>query len=206
MSWYLNAQLIESCSCTMLCPCWFGPAELMVMDQGWCASPLLFRIEEGDAAGVDLAGQTVVVAADFPGPTLYDGNGTARVYIDEKSTEAQRKALESIFQGKWGGPMSILGGLMSTWLSSQYLPIEIHEEGDTTTATVGTVGRIESSLLKSEAGEQMHLQNAGFTVAFQFENQTGELAPSRSHWRDPDMPRTYETHSGVQGRFHWQGE
>lgn len=206
MSWNLKARLIESCSCNMLCPCWFGPAELMVMDQGWCASPLLFRIAEGNADGVDLSGSTVVVAADFPGPTLYDGNGTARVYIDEESTDAQRQALEAIFQGKRGGPMAILAGLMTAWLPSQYPKIEVEEDGDTLTATVGDFGRIESSLLVNEAGERMKLQNAGFTMAFQFDNQTGDLAPSGSRWSDPEMPRTYETRSGVQGDCFWQGE
>ena len=35
MAWNLRAQVIESCSCNMLCPCWFGVTDLMVMDRGW---------------------------------------------------------------------------------------------------------------------------------------------------------------------------
>jgi hypothetical protein len=34
MAWNLTADFIETCSCNMLCPCWYGVRELMVMDQG----------------------------------------------------------------------------------------------------------------------------------------------------------------------------
>jgi hypothetical protein len=99
----------------MLCPCWFGVAELMVMDQGWCASALLFVISQGTSASIDLTGCKVVLAFDLPGPTLFDGNGVARLYIDESATAGQRRELEAIFQGTRGGPMEILAGLMSRW-------------------------------------------------------------------------------------------
>ena len=116
------------------------------------------------------------------------------------------KHLEAIFQGQRGGVMSIIAGLLTTWLPSQYPKIDIEEDGDSLVATVGKFGRIESNLLRNEAGEQMNLQNAGFFVAYQLENQTGQLAPSGSHWYDPEMPRTYETKSGLRGSFEWQGE
>jgi len=48
------------------------------MDQGWCASTWLLRVQQGHADGVNLGGRTLAIALDFPGPTLYDGNGTAR--------------------------------------------------------------------------------------------------------------------------------
>ena len=134
MSWHLKAELIESCSCDMLCPCWFGTEELMIMDQGWCASPLLFRIQKGASDGVTLDGCVLVVAADYPGPTLFDGKGTGRLYIDEKSTPDQRQALETIFHGERGGPMAILAGLIDNWLPTQFTTIEVQEEGDTVTA------------------------------------------------------------------------
>jgi len=44
MAWNMTAQMIETCSCNMLCPCWYGVKELMVMDRGWCASAILFRV------------------------------------------------------------------------------------------------------------------------------------------------------------------
>ena len=100
MPWSLTAEIIETCSCNMLCPCWFAVKELMVFDREYCASPLLFRIQEGDADGMDIGGLPVVVAFDFPGPTLFDGNATARLYISDSASPEQRGMLEPIFQGK----------------------------------------------------------------------------------------------------------
>ena len=82
MAWRLTGQLIETCSCNMFCPCWFTVQELMIMDQGWCASAIAFRTREGNSDGIALGGRTVVFAVDFPGPTMFDGNATARLYVD----------------------------------------------------------------------------------------------------------------------------
>ena len=49
------------------------------------------------------SGRTVVLTMDFPGPTLFDGNGTGRIYVDDGATAEQRGEFESIFQGKSGG-------------------------------------------------------------------------------------------------------
>lgn len=203
MSWNLTAQMIETCSCNMLCPCWYGVQELMVMDQGWCAGPLMFRVQQGNSEGVDLGGSTVVVVPFFPGPTLFDGNGTARLYIDAAATGEQQRELKAIFQGRKGGPMEILGGLISQWLPTQVTEIDFREEGDKITAQVGDFGRVESQLLKSESGRTMLMKNVGFAEAFQFNDLTAELAPSASQWKDPELPRTFETKSGVRAVCNW---
>ncbi|MBI3304527.1 MAG: DUF1326 domain-containing protein [Deltaproteobacteria bacterium] len=200
MAWSITAQMIETCSCNMLCPCWFGVRELMVMDQGWCASAIVFRIQQGNADGVNLGGCTVVFAVDFPGPTLFDGNGTARLYIDEAANAEQRRELEAIFQGKKGGPWEVVSGLITKWLPTQAPKIEIQEEGDTLIAIVGSVGQVKSQRLKDAQGQPTTMQNTGFTTAWGI--GTAELAPSGSQWSDPDL-RRFGTKSGVRGAFNW---
>jgi len=79
----------------------------MIMDQGWCGTSFLIRIREGEYEGIDLGGQNAVVGLFFPGPTLFDGNGTGRVYIDEGATTEQQGALEKILQGLPGGGMEV---------------------------------------------------------------------------------------------------
>jgi hypothetical protein len=188
----------------MLCPCWYGVKELMHMDRGWCASPILFRIQDGSADGIDLSGLNFVFAGFFPGPTLYDGNGTARLYLDEATSAAQQQALEAIMQGKRGGPMEIVGGLISTYLPTKRVPIAVQESNGTIAATVGDVGQIKSQRLKNEAGQQMTMQNVGFAMVFQFKEQTAELAPSDgTRWADSDMPEQWESRSGAVGTFTW---
>jgi hypothetical protein len=199
--------MIETCSCNMLCPCWYGVQELMVMDQGWCASPILFRLRDGTADGVNLGSLTLALALFFPGPTLYDGNATARLYLEGGTTAAQRGALEPIMQGRRGGPMQILAGLITTWLPAQTVPITVQEANGSLQATVGTVGQIRSQRLKNEAGQTMTMQHVGCAVALQFDRQTAELAPSAgTRWADPDLPRQWESRSGAVGTFTWSGE
>jgi hypothetical protein len=198
--------MIETCSCNMLCPCWYGVQELMVMDQGWCASPILFRLRDGTADGVNLGGLTLALALFFPGPTLYDGNATARLYLEETATAEQRSALAPIMQGQRGGPMQVLAGLITTWLPTQTAPITVQEANGTVQATVGNIGQINSRRLKNEAGLTMTMQNVGFAVALQFDRQTAELAPSAgTRWADPDLPRQWESRSGAVGTFTWGG-
>src|ERR1700751_182123 len=107
MAWNLTAEFTETCSCNMLCPCWYSVKELMVMDKGWCASAWLLRVQQGSANGVDLSGRPLAVALDWPGPTLYDGNGTARLYIADDASGDQCREVEGIFQGKKRGPTGI---------------------------------------------------------------------------------------------------
>jgi hypothetical protein len=205
MAWNLTAEFTETCSCNMLCPCWYGVQELMVMDQGWCASAWLLRVQQGSADGVDLSGRTVAIALDFPGPTLYDGNGTARLYIDDAASADHCRELEAIFQGTKGGPMEILAGLVTKWLPTQVAKIDFQEKGGTLTATVDGFGQMKSQRLTNEAGQPTTMQNTGFTTALQFDNQAAQLAPSSgTHWSDPDMPRQFETKSGAVAKFTWR--
>jgi hypothetical protein len=190
----------------MLCPCWFGVKELMIMDKGYCASPLLFRIDNGISEGVDLQGRDVVLTVDFPGPTLLDGNSTTRLYIDDNANENQVKELENIFQGRKGGPMQIVSQLTSKWLPTQITKIEINDDGNTLTATVGNFGKIKSEQLKNEAGRIMRLVGSGFATLFRFEDESFNLAPSGTVWTDPDLPhQQFSTKSGAVGKFAWTG-
>ncbi len=203
MAMNLDGNLIETCSCNVLCPCWFGVPELMKMDKGWCDSAYLFRIENGESNGVDLAGCSVAYVCLLPGPTLFDGNGTARLYIDESANEEQRRELEVVFQGNGGGPMEILGGLMSSWLPSEFCGIDVQDDGEQLTAKVGDVGEIRSAVLKNDAGDAMTVQDAGFAVAFNFTDSRFSVAPSDSRWEDSDLPRTFDTRSGARAPWSW---
>ncbi|MGH2614994.1 MAG: DUF1326 domain-containing protein [Thermomicrobiales bacterium] len=202
MTWRLTGQLIETCSCNMFCPCWFAVQELMVMDQGWCASALAFRVRHGRSDGVDLGDRTVVLALDWPGPTLFDGNGTARLYIDAGASAEQHRELEAIVSGQKGGPMAVLAPLISTWLPARTAQIDVADEGDAITVTVDDAGRVESRRLRDPQGEGFTLRGGGIVSVFGMEEV--DLAPSGSRWTDPDL-RQFETKSGARGDFVWSG-
>ena len=168
------------------------------MDAGYCATGLAFRIREGKADGADLSGRTVVIAGIFPGPTLFDGNGTARVYVDDGASAPQRQSLEAIFTGKRGGPMEILGGLMSNWLPTQSVPMEVSDDGDIVKITLGDAGQMTSQLLRDGEGQSFTLRGGGFVAGLGMDEVA--LAPSSSRVTDPDLQH-YETKSGARGTF-----
>jgi hypothetical protein len=205
MAWSFRGHMTENCSCNMFCPCWFAVQEYMVMDQGWCAGTLTFQIEEGESEGVDLGGRTVTLAVDWPGPTLFDGNGTARVYIDDGASEEQVRELSGIFQGQKGGPAEIVAGLISTWLPVETTSIRASRDGDLITATIGSVGEVKSQALRDGDGNGFGLRGGGFVAALGVEEEA-ELAPSAgTKWSDPDMPREFETKSGARATVTWTG-
>lgn len=202
MTWQLTGQLIEVCNCNMFCPCWFTVQEHMVMDQGWCGTAITVRVREGSSDGVDLGGRTAVLAADFPGPTLFDGNATARVYVDDTASAEQARELQAIVGGQKGGPLAALAPLISSWLPARTAKIEVADTGDAISVTVGSAGRVESRRLRDGQGQGFTLRGGGFITALGMEEV--ELAPSASHWTDPDL-RKFETKSGARGDFTWRG-
>jgi hypothetical protein len=202
MAWHLTGQLIETCSCNMFCPCWFTVQQLMIMDQGWCAGAIAFRTREGHSDGVALGGRTIVVAVDFPGPTLFDGNATGRLYIDDAANADQHRELEAICSGQKGGPMSAIASLVSKWLPARSAKIDTTDAGDAITITVGDAGRLESRRLRDPQGQGFTLRGGGFVSGLGL--QEVDLAPSSSRWTDPDL-RRFETKSGARGEFTWNG-
>src|SRR5918992_69792 len=204
MAWTLTGHMTENCSCNMFCPCWFAVQEYMIMDQGWCAGSLTFQIEEGESDGVDLSDRTVTVLVDWPGPTLFDGNGTARVYIDDGTSDEQASELAAIFQGQRGGTFEILAGLISTWLPVEKVPIRVSRDGDVITANVGSVGQVSSKALRDDEGHGFAISGGGFVSAFGMDE--AELAPSvGTRWSDSEMPREFEAKSGARGRINMSG-
>jgi hypothetical protein len=147
MAWHLSGRFIETCSCEMFCPCWFGPAK---PDQGWCSGAVLMDIQDGASDGITLGGLKVVFVGDWPGD-FFSGNGTARLYIDETASADQRRALELICTGKKGGPWEALSGTITTWVPAQPAAIDV-QWGDRVAVRVGTIGQIGLEPVKDHCG------------------------------------------------------
>ena len=132
-------------------------------------------------------------------------NGTARIYVDDRTSAAQQQAIETVFQAQEGGPMEVPVSLISAWLPTRRARIQVAEQSGEVRATVDGVGEIVSTRLLNEAGDQMTMQNAAFILAFQFRDNTAELAPSDgSIWNDPELPVAYQCKSGAVGQFAWR--
>ncbi len=110
MAWSIRGRSLELCNCKQFCPCWLGPTG--EPDQGWCGAAFGYDIKEGTSDGVDLGGCQVALGFEWPG-NFFEGNGSARLYVDESASAEQRRELEAIFGGKKGGPLEAVWDAMS---------------------------------------------------------------------------------------------
>ena len=96
MSWTLEGEYLENCSCDVLCPCITsslqGPA-----DTERCILPLAMRIGHGSSGDVTLDGLCAILVCDTP-QVMGEGNWRVAVYIDERADEAQRAAVPGIME------------------------------------------------------------------------------------------------------------
>src|SRR5437763_736504 len=94
--WKVSGQLEESCSCDGACPCWFGnhPTKMT------CSGGAAYFIDHGKYGEVSLDGLAVADFMQSPaGKTMMESMGNmnfSSIYIDEKATPEQRKALEAV--------------------------------------------------------------------------------------------------------------
>jgi uncharacterized protein YqkB len=89
-SWSLTADLTESCSCAIPCPCNFGlPTEKK------CEGSRLIEIVSGQINEIDLAGIKFVAT--------FEMRKWANIYVDDSMSVDQNKAFEAIFPVAFGG-------------------------------------------------------------------------------------------------------
>jgi hypothetical protein len=199
MAWQVSGDMFELCSCNILCPCWLGPETKP--DKGWCSGVLAFDIQRGAVEGVDVAGRKVVLAAEWPG-NFFGGNGTARLYIDDRANADQRRELEAVFTGRKGGFLEgLFGAVISRWLAAQTTEININRNGSIS-IRVGRFGQATLKPLRDESGRPVSIQGTAAQAAFQSANM--EVASSQgSRWTDSDL-RGWEGDSGTIHKFDWR--
>jgi hypothetical protein len=126
MAWNLEGSYFESCSCDVMCPCTASFSLGATKDR--CRVVLVFNIKRGEVDGTDVGGLVVAGVVDTP-KVMSDGNWRLGVVIDQAASEEQAEKLGAVFSGALGGPMSLLGPLVSENLGIERLPIEVNEDG-----------------------------------------------------------------------------
>src|SRR4030088_1429860 len=118
MGYNVKGQLLEVCTCEILCPCWVGEDP----DGGTCDGVLAWHYDEGQINGIDVAGRTFVILTHIPGNIL-KGNWRIVAYVDEGASDDQRNALLDMWTGKLGGPVADLASLVGEALGVEQVPI-----------------------------------------------------------------------------------
>jgi hypothetical protein len=126
MSWNLEGNYVETCSCELMCPC------NLSLDHGatydFCRVTLVFDVREGAVEGTDVSGLTVAMIADTP-KVMTEGNWRLGVFIDDTATDEQFEKLVQVFSGQLGGPMAALAPLVGEILGVERAAIEVLDDG-----------------------------------------------------------------------------
>ena len=131
-AYVLEGTLLEACNCNVLCPCWIGEDP----DNGTCDSVIAYHIDRGQISGVDVSGLTLLEAHHIPGNVLA-GNWRQVILVDDRASDDQIRLLGDAFQGRLGGPLADLAGLVGERLGVFPAPIEHQLVGGEGTLKVG---------------------------------------------------------------------
>lgn len=128
--WQISGDYFENCNCTVACPCTISPNQPLTSrpTEGACEVAFAFHINKGGFGNVSLDGLNVAMIARTPGP-MAEGNWSVAIYTDERADDEQRQALQAIFSGSIGGPLSALAPLISTVLGVKSAPITYNVAG-----------------------------------------------------------------------------
>jgi len=121
----LEGTLLEACSCGILCPCWVGEDP----DGGTCDAFNAYRFDRGEIDGVDVSGLSYVRVVRIPGNVLAPGSWEQVVFVDDRADDRQFQAIVDAYDGKLGGPLADLAGLIGKTLAVERATIT-HEVMD----------------------------------------------------------------------------
>jgi len=131
--WWARGLIFENCACTLVCPGHMHFSQLCTHDR--CKGYWAFRFDEGTFGQVALRGVKAVVAFDTP-QRMIDGGWTQSLIIDTGAWPDQRRAIETILTGRAGGPWAKLAGFVSTQRPTEFLPIDMVDDGPTKRVSV----------------------------------------------------------------------
>ena len=199
MSWSIDGNYFENCSCEVPCPCTvsldFGA------DYDRCNALLVFQIESGDIEGVDVSGLTVAAVIDTP-KVMSEGNWRLGVLMDDKATDEQAGKLGAVFGGQLGGPMEALGPLVGESLGMEKVSMEVSHENGTHSVKFGGGGELtvqDVVPFGKENGEPARLDRI-----FHPAGETLTIARStKSQVRAFGMDFAHEGKSAFSNRFAW---
>ncbi len=167
----LQGTLLEACSCGVLCPCWIGEDP----DGGECFAFNAYHFNSGTISGIDVSGLNIVNVVHIPGNVLAPGSWRLVMFIDDKASDEQMNAIADAYQGRLGGPLGDLSGLIGEVLAVKRAPIRHELTGGKGTLKIdgildaelepyraadGTVTTLRDSLFSTVPGSPAYVSKA----------------------------------------------
>ncbi|MEP7104875.1 MAG: DUF1326 domain-containing protein [Chloroflexota bacterium] len=147
MSFHVQGDYFESCTCSVSCPCIF----LAPATQEACDVLFAWHIRGGEMDGVSLSDLNVALAAHSP-RNMTEGGWKVALYVDERADPDQAKALSAIFSGQAGGHLANVAPLIGTVTGVHSAPIRFEQTGGQRSVKVSEVLEMDVEELKGMDG------------------------------------------------------
>jgi len=201
-SWNIKGQYMETCNCTLLCPCIWSNLTARPTE-GACDAAVALRIDKGEKDGVKLDGLSFVVMLHSPGP-MGDGNITVGLIVDDAANDKQLDAIRSIATGEAGGPMAALAPLVGKVAGIEQRPIQFTQQGLAYSLKAGDLVDQACEGLESAVrpGESICIDNVAHPVNTRL--SLAKATRSKFHVFGVDWEDTSGTRNGHFAPFAWQ--
>ena len=158
-SWKVNGTYFEACNCAAACPCIF----LSAPTEGNCTVILAWHIDQGKSGSASLNGLNVALLAHTPGHMMQTKWKVA-LYLDERASADQQKALGGIFSGQAGGHLAALAPLIGEVMGVKAVPIEYSANGKKRSLRIPKIAEADIEALEGQGGALVTIQNHPFTA------------------------------------------
>jgi hypothetical protein len=158
-SWKVNGTYFEACNCAAACPCVF----LSAPTEGTCTVLAAWHIDKGMFGAVQLNGLNAALLAATPGHMMQTKWKVA-LYLDDKASADQQKALGGIFSGQAGGHLAVLGPMIGEVLGVKAVPIEYSANGKQRSMRIPNIAESEIEALTGQGGALVTIDNHPFTI------------------------------------------
>jgi hypothetical protein len=156
----VSGSLLEACSCGILCPCWVGEDP----DHGTCDAFNAYHIDSGTIGGVVVSGLNLVRVVQIPGNVLVPGSWRQVEFIDQRASDVQAKAIKVMFDGKLGGPLADVAGLIGETIATERAEIKHELHDGAGTLSVGDFVHAEMHPYKGPDGSTTTLRDSLFST------------------------------------------
>lgn len=200
-TWSVQGQYMETCNCTLMCPC-ITSNLLAEPTEGDCKAAVAMRIDQGQKDGVRLDGLAFVIMLHSPG-AMADGNISVGLIVDERASAEQEKAITDIATGAAGGPMAALAPLVGSMAGVERRPVTFEQDGLSYSVRAGDLLDQACTGIESVSapGEAIALVNTAHPVNTKL--SLARATRSRFHAFGMDWDDATGTRNGHFAPFNW---
>lgn len=150
----IKGEAFEACECDTYCPCVWKKD--VTFEQ--CRALVIWNVSEGSYGKTDLKGVTFVLALTKSAKNLVKAMGSWEgiLYVSDKATDDQKKAVVEFASGKWGKAFAKI--------DVKSVPVEVKIEAEAKELKMGKIADLKISALKGGNGKVPVIENPPFSL------------------------------------------